>query len=326
MSNPLDIWTEEEKTYLLTEIIKKARIPPGFLYNMIAEHQVSPAFAEIPLPPGRSMKTCQDAFHQMAQEYGHLAQHRHSLPGPTAPPQMSPGERKRPPPPVPLDKQPSGHRAIQPKPAAPGRYSSTDIRTQQQLSPSVDSSFFNEPPRKRGRPSKAEMQRRSMAAQARGETYPSLRKDLPRPGIHPTPLAPGGTESQASVLPSIRQQVPEAAGYGGHMQHPDALGSQTQDIRVHRAPRPPAESSTGAAVGGALNSGPEESTPRTILDNQIAPPPMSLPLSFRGINQSSPIPASPRPQTPLILSKTAGENNGGESTPTTSGAGRENTA
>ncbi|KKZ60338.1 hypothetical protein EMCG_04932 [[Emmonsia] crescens] len=321
MSNPPDIWTEEEKTFLLTEIIKKARIPPRFLYSMIQEHRISPAFMEIPLPPGRSLIACQNAYYHMAQEYGPLSQQRQSLSGPTAPLQISPGDRKRPLPPLQLDKPPAGHRAIQPKPTAPGRYSSTDIRTPQQLSPSVDSSLFNEPPRKRGRPSKAELQRRSQVAQARGEMYPPIKRDLPRPEMALAPSVPMGAAPEASAFSTTRPQVADSHIYGGQIQQADALGSQTQDIRVHRVPRPQTSPNTGAPVGLTPKSGPGESTPRTIIENQALLPTTTLAPSFKGINQSSSVPASPRPETPLV-SSTATVENGRDTTPAFSGAGR----
>src|SRR5438034_7288950 len=97
-------------------------------------------------------------------------QHRQSLPGPMAP-QFSPGSKKRP-------LYPQTVRVIQPKPPS-ARFPGPEIRTPIQLSPSAESTV-GEPPRKRGRPTKAEIERRTRIAQARGEPYPPLKRPTPR--------------------------------------------------------------------------------------------------------------------------------------------------
>lgn len=67
-------------------------------------------------------------------------------------------------------------RAIQPRPPA----NATSFSSESGVSANLSSSFENvsrgEPPRKRGRPSKAETERRKAAAEARGETYPPPRR------------------------------------------------------------------------------------------------------------------------------------------------------
>ncbi|KLJ09165.1 hypothetical protein EMPG_15412 [Blastomyces silverae] len=321
MSNSPDIWKDDEKVELLTEIIKQAKIPPGFLYSMIQEHRIHPAFMEIPLPPGRSLIACQNAYHHMAQEYSHMFQSRSPF-GPNAPSQISPGDRKRPLHTLQTDKPPTGHRNIQPKPTPPGRYPSTDILTPQQLPPSVDNSALNERPRKRGRPSKAETQRRNQAAaQARGEIYPPVKRDLPRFGVPLAPSLPTGTVPEAPPFATMRPQVTDGHVHGPQIQPTDALGSQTQDIRVHRAPRPPTGPSAGTPVGSTPNSGPGESTARTIMESQAPPPTTSSAPSFRGINQSSSVPENPKPETTPSSNTTTVEH-GRDISPAFSGARR----
>ncbi|KAG5301156.1 AT hook domain-containing protein [Histoplasma ohiense] len=320
MSNPPDIWTEEEKTFLLTEIIKRARIPPSFLYNMIQEQGVSPAFMEIPLPPGRSVIACQNAYDHMSQEYGNISQ-RQRLSGPTAPLQISPGDRKRPPP-FQVEKPPAGHRAIQPKPIPPGRYPSTDIRTPQQLSPNVDNSLFSEPPRKRGRPSKAEIQRRNQLAQARGDPYPPVNRHPPRFGVQLAPSLLTGTSSEPVPFSSMRPQVMDSHAHGGPIQPTDAFGSQTQDIRVHRAPRSQISPSSGAPVSFTPNSEPGEPTPRATIENQASHPTTSLIPSSKVMDQSSSLPDNPKPETPLTSSAATVEH-GKDISPALSAAKRE---
>ncbi|PIG82907.1 hypothetical protein AARAC_011333 [Aspergillus arachidicola] len=45
-------WTEEEKYTLLTEILKKAGVPSSHLVKMIRDFNITPSWADIPLPPG----------------------------------------------------------------------------------------------------------------------------------------------------------------------------------------------------------------------------------------------------------------------------------
>ncbi|OJD24330.1 hypothetical protein ACJ73_04308 [Blastomyces percursus] len=323
MSNPPDIWKDDEKVELLTEILKQAKIPPGYLYTMIQDHGIRPAFMEIPLPPGRSLMSCQNAYSHMAQEYSHMLQPRQSPYGSSAPFQISPGDRKRPLHPLQTDKPPTGHRAIQPKPTPPGRYPSTDILRPQQLPPSVDNSSFNERPRKRGRPSKLEAQRRNQAvAQARGEMYPPVKGDPPRFGV---PLAPSfstATVPEAPPFATMRSQVTDGHVHGAQIQQRDAIGSQTQDIRVHRAPQPPTGLSAGIPVGSMPNSEPGESTARTIVESQAPLPTTSSGASFRDINQSSSVPGNPKPETTDPSTTTTAEH-GRDISPAFSGARRE---
>lgn len=66
-------------------------------------------------------------------------------------------------------------RAIQPRPPGPPTSKTShgsESGSSAQLSPRLDP---GEPPRKRGRPSKAETERRKLLAEARGEPYPSRR-------------------------------------------------------------------------------------------------------------------------------------------------------
>ncbi|KAL2372445.1 hypothetical protein BDBG_08434 [Blastomyces gilchristii SLH14081] len=330
MSNPPDIWKDDEKVELLTEILKQAKIPPVYLYTMIQDHGIRPAFMEIPLPPGRSLMACQNAYNHMAQEYSHMFPPRQSPFGSSAPLQISPGDRKRPLHPLQTDKPPTGHRAIQPKPTPPGRYPSTDILKPHQLPPSVDNSSFNERPRKRGRPSKLETQRRNQleaqrrnqaAAQARGEMYP-VKGDSPRFGVPLAPSLPTGTVSEAPPFATMRPQVTDGHVHATQIQPTDALGSQTQDIRVHRAPRPPTDPSAGTSVGSTPNSGPGELTARTIIESQAPPPTTSSAPSFRGINQSSSVPENPKPETTPPSNTTTAER-GGDISPPFSRARRE---
>ncbi|KAM5485111.1 hypothetical protein McanCB56680_002031, partial [Microsporum canis] len=175
----------------------------------------------------------------------YASQYRQSLPGPTAPLQMSPLIRKRS---APSGERPlaSAPRAIQPKPQTDtGRYSLSEIRTGVPI-PRAPEPPRGDTPRKRGRPSKVEMQRRRIAEEARSQSHPARPNNTtPRPaygGILPA-TSPG--VPQHSYSPTIGQRPPE------QMREPDpptpmsvqyhgteTPPSQTQDIQVQRGPQP----------------------------------------------------------------------------------------
>jgi hypothetical protein len=125
---------------------------------------------------------------------------RFDMTGPPTP--MDPSMRKRPF--YPSDKPVP--RAIQPRPpastgppASTASYSS-ESGASAQLSPRLDT---GEPPRKRGRPSKAETERRKLLAEARGEPYPAPRRSgSGRLKIPPSPTSPAGPGPGPSQGPS----------------------------------------------------------------------------------------------------------------------------
>ncbi|KAL3481840.1 hypothetical protein BJX99DRAFT_131635 [Aspergillus californicus] len=203
MSNPREKpWTEEEKYALLTEIMKKARVPSRALVKLIKDMNIIPSWADIPLPSGRSLNSCQSAFHDMCQVFqppvnpslGPIPPQRYA-PSIQPMPRQDPmsGVRKRP---LLADKPILAPRAIQPRPIASNASYSSESGASAIISPGTGGvTARGEPPRKRGRPSKAEQERRKAAAEARGETYPPLR----RSGSHKlkvpsTPTSPSGIE------------------------------------------------------------------------------------------------------------------------------------
>ncbi|KAJ5888937.1 hypothetical protein N7495_008978 [Penicillium taxi] len=215
-------WSDGEKYFLLTEILKNAGIHSSHLLQVINDYGINPNWDDIPLPPGRSLNSCRVAFSNMQMESQRQQQQQHQhhqhqhhqhqrhqstyLPAPSlatalapAPlatsiprPEMTgstlpvdPTLRKRPYPDKPLPP-----RAIQPKP--PTSTASISSESSAQLSPRLDSAAAGEPPRKRGRPSKAETERRKRAAEARGEAYPPPRRsNSNRIKIPPSPTSPG---------------------------------------------------------------------------------------------------------------------------------------
>lgn len=186
MSNqPERPWTEEEKYTLLTEILKKSGIPSTYLVNIINSFRISPSWADIPLPPGRSLNSCKRAFTSMCQQQIQplttpvlFSEPRHEPVIQVEHPESS-SSRKRPLRPL---------RAIQPRPPA----STTGYSSESGVSPGLeDATARTEQPRKRGRPNKAEAERRKAAAQARGEVYPPPRRSgIERSKVSSTPTSP----------------------------------------------------------------------------------------------------------------------------------------
>ncbi|EAS30734.3 uncharacterized protein CIMG_06213 [Coccidioides immitis RS] len=309
-SQPDKPWTEEEKNFLLTEILKKAGISSSFLFSIIKENQISPNWMEIPLPEGRSLHSCQTAFFRMEHEYTHA--YRRSFPGPPAPAQTSPENRKRPLPPLGLDKTSSAHRAIQPKPTPPGEtFQAAQARASLRI-PRLPDPARGEPPRKRGRPSKAEIQRRTLMAQARGEQYPAPKRPVTKKGFGAaSPTMRAGVEPDPSPAGLLQQSLPaqqqhrhgDASSFQGPRDEPT---SQTEDIQVRRMTAPHGVMS--AQVFGNPGSGvpAKESMPRT-LEGQISSSPTTFSQSFRGIIQSRSGLPSPRHDSTLVSNVTEAE-------------------
>ncbi|KAG0156639.1 hypothetical protein PDIDSM_3820 [Penicillium digitatum] len=237
MSNPSDRpWTEEDKYTLLTEILKKAEVPSSCLVRMIKERGITPNWEHIPLPQGiivqlpaneeekrrrksvagqdpheantcpgqgRSLSSCRMAYLNMVEQPVHSPTHpmapflpRSDRTGPPTP--MDPSAmRKR-------QLYPSDKpipRAIQPRPSASTASYSSESGASAQLSPRLDISP-GEPPRKRGRPSKAETERRKLLAEARGETYPVPRRSGSDRLKVPSPTSPAAGPSSTPFPPA----------------------------------------------------------------------------------------------------------------------------
>ncbi|KAL5051210.1 hypothetical protein BDW71DRAFT_84546 [Aspergillus fruticulosus] len=224
-------WTEDEKYALLTEILKKGGVPSLELVNMIKAMNIHPSWADIPLPSGRSLNSCQSVFHEMCQE---LASQVNPGFGPlhpqrlTAPPQPMPlsesnsSVRKRPL--YPADKPILAPRAIQPRPpAGPASYSS-ESGASTMLSPGTgDATGTNEPPRKRGRPTKLEAERRKAEAEARGVPYQpqSRQRGSQKVKAPSTPASPSGVEAVGTVYTSqTGSRPPLIPPPGVHYVHP----------------------------------------------------------------------------------------------------------
>lgn len=103
--------------------------------------------------------------------------------------------------------KPRAPRAIQPRPPASTASWSSESGASAQLSPRLGGSVAGEPPRKRGRPSKLETERRRAAAEARGETYPPPRRSGPD-RVPPSPTSPAS--SGPHIVPYSQAGTPQA--------------------------------------------------------------------------------------------------------------------
>ncbi|QIX02046.1 hypothetical protein AMS68_007563 [Peltaster fructicola] len=141
-------FTNDEKNYILAEVIKSASPPHVYLLDLCNRLNTQPRFDELPLPLGRSANACRAAFDEMRRiAYSPVSQAGGNAPGPLSAPAPS---LKRP---TGMEMAYTAGRAIAPK-------------TSNYPYPAS----IAEPPlkRKRGRPTKAEQQAR--AAEQTGES------------------------------------------------------------------------------------------------------------------------------------------------------------
>ncbi|KAL1959012.1 hypothetical protein VTO42DRAFT_3253 [Malbranchea cinnamomea] len=273
-SLPEKSWTEEEKRFLLTEILKGAGISSAYLFSIIKELRISPNWMEIPLPPGRSLKACQNAFQVMEREYAHNQQRSGFRP--IAPLHSSPGTRKRPLADLHSPQATSMPRAIQPKPPnVIDPFPPSESRPPVAI-PRITDPPTGEPRKKRGRPSKAELQRRAQATQKLGETYstpamlsqrrPTLGGAAPTVTTPQDPSQPAGSIMQQHVRP---EQISQP-------RHIDVSTPHTPDMQGRHIAGPELGVTAGQWAATVSSAGPRESTPRTILDSRMPQSPVPL--------------------------------------------------
>ncbi|KAF2491534.1 hypothetical protein BU16DRAFT_121081 [Lophium mytilinum] len=245
-------WAEHEKLYLLAEIIKAAPIPSSVLYGIIRDAQIQPKWSDIALPHGRSLRSCQQAFDNLAPSYpGADYRQRPPLPAPVVGSYPGPEVPKKRPL-QPETSTPIG-RLLQPRPphSYPGEYTS---------GPTYVMSPVTEPAnkKKRGRPTKAEAQARADAAAARGEVYPPPRKQRTSlPSVEPSPLPSGrmtpGPAPMASMVttPQVpHMEVEESSSGKRKRQKPSPL-------ELERGPRGEAviDTESPSLIGSASAEG-----------------------------------------------------------------------
>lgn len=294
---------------------EEAKKKPGHRYECGAIQHLL-----IQLYPGRSLNSCQMAFSHMFNQQvqssmaprpaiSHPPPLRHGSTAPAAPVESS-GAKKRPL--CPSTDRPLAPRAIQPRPpASAASYSSENSGPSTIVSPGMD-----EPPRKRGRPSKLEAERRKAVAEARGETYPAPRRTgSGKSKPLSTPNSPAGTLAtmNASYSPPAGVQGPEGFKPGTRYAPPpagrplepafsrDDQRSREMSDRGSRAatarelPRPPEVRQTLPSPQ-ALNLRHPETIPRiSTAEPPFEPfPPDRIPRAFDGTRRILADPASNR--------------------------------
>jgi hypothetical protein len=151
-------------------------------------------------------------------------------------------QRKRPF--YPSEKPAAAPRAIQPRPPLSARQFGSESGSPGPMSPGWESTVGKggEPPRKRGRPSKAESERRKAEAKARGEEYPPRRRStITNVKNSPTLSGSANAASDRSFpsplgmlhTPEMQKQELHSEGVGGtDAVQPDSTGRRHTDPSV----------------------------------------------------------------------------------------------
>ncbi|KAF2671422.1 hypothetical protein BT63DRAFT_412455 [Microthyrium microscopicum] len=200
---PID---EREWVHLFSEILQQARRPPlqqpvqsasTILHEYITNNGIVPAWDEIPLPGGRSLRSFQHAFDNFSRQ------------GANAYYPMNPPPLKRS---LQVDSQTQHGRVIAPKPVAgpvgPTRPIGPTHSTP--LSPMGGPHMPTEQRKKRGRPSKKEQEeRRLMFAAARMEQtqHPGPMAYLQSPATYGHPQQP---MPSSEISPTVPQSAPHS--------------------------------------------------------------------------------------------------------------------
>ncbi|KAI9786843.1 MAG: hypothetical protein M1839_005074 [Geoglossum umbratile] len=232
MATPGELpWSDAEKLVLLAEILKDAKVSPDVLLGIIRAMPIEPNWAGIPLPNGRSLNSCQNAYRSLlATPSPAPVSRRKNVTGSqtvVSSSNGSPNSKKRP---YPAAEGHSASRSIQPRPIAAALNGESpgpaEVPTSfQGVSGDADP---NQPPRKkRGRPTKAETEAKRQAAALKGEVYPPPKQQkTPRSSIS------GGrvTATDAAGEPNATVAAPLAVmtPVTGYMSTPGTAGSRME--------------------------------------------------------------------------------------------------
>ncbi|OAL01854.1 hypothetical protein IQ06DRAFT_368287 [Phaeosphaeriaceae sp. SRC1lsM3a] len=230
-------WTEHERVYLLSEVLKASPITSQALLSFLRQSQIEPRWTDTALPPGRSLRSCQVAFENMSGSFAGPDYRRPPMPPGTQPMMYAGPEasRKRP---YQESAQPIG-RLLQPRPpqAYPGEY--IQAGGPAYASSSIMSTGEPANKKKRGRPTKAEAQQRAQEAAARGEVYPPPRRA--RASITAPPEAsPQGSESQPQERTPPQQHPPSLSGAmtPQHQMQPEQASESSSGKKRRMKPEP----------------------------------------------------------------------------------------
>ncbi|EPE35455.1 hypothetical protein GLAREA_11154 [Glarea lozoyensis ATCC 20868] len=177
-------FTDQEKRNILAEALKKSNVPVERLMSLLNEGGIVPNWSQMVLPYGRTLQSCVDAFESLRssqrspypslppphqQQSGFTSSGSKRKSGSELEPLMTqpPPKRRQ----SGQDNPPMSARDIRPKPTSangsPLPFQSASLPPAPQA-------------KKRGRPSKADVEQRQMDAIARGEVLPPSRTLTPK--------------------------------------------------------------------------------------------------------------------------------------------------
>ncbi|KAF7553086.1 hypothetical protein G7046_g7190 [Stylonectria norvegica] len=259
-AKPRNLFTDVEKRFMLAEVIKTSRLDVRVLANFVSEHRIEPNWMQMQLPPGLNMNQCVQAIEGMrilnrlgekrklTDIHAEQVAKKIALSSTKNPPVSSTSTKN---PPISSTK-PKSLKPILPRP------SNVLIKAIPEQAPS--------PPKKRGRPSRAE------AASRTGPSQPPYLVPLaPRPEKHTQPpdrvqLAKSGRSSAVNtravaspyLAPALRMTPPTRYRIS------DGLAERKGDAKTQQASSDAgthADSSVSSYIDPTLSI---LSTPRTV--------------------------------------------------------------
>ncbi|KAG9232518.1 hypothetical protein BJ875DRAFT_485986 [Amylocarpus encephaloides] len=268
-SNPP--FTEQEKRIVLAEALKKSSIPIERLMAILTDGGIQPNWHHMVLPYGRTLASCIDAYESMR-----------SAPQPSPysslPPQSTSSKRKSGSELEHLMTAPSSKRRQSGQDNLPS--STRDIRpkpTSANGSPLPFNTLPGPPPpqpKKRGRPSKADVELRQQEAIARGEVLPPPRVITPKVLKQAQPQSQEASRSGfAMIAPMAPAKPTMGSGMGGGPFQSTPLEPEDSPGKKKRARQPPKPK--GARISDILGSESDEAQKGSMRAGESSFPPLN---------------------------------------------------
>lgn len=256
------------------------------------------------LSTGRSLRSCQMAYNDLAAQYSATDYRRPPLPAPIVYPGPDMPKKR---PHQPESSTPIG-RLLQPRP--PHAYSGEFISGPAYPAMSPVGEPANK--KKRGRPTKAEAQQRAQEAAARGEVYPPPRKA--RQSLTASEASQGDTHLHAQTPPG---SVPPASTGAITPQHTQPEQSQESSsgkkkrakptpLELEKPQRAPSETESPLAFGSAVGDPNRSSQAYSSFTPISAPLPSSTEQRDRDVRMEGVEESQPRTTTPHSFKDTVG--------------------
>ncbi|KAL3424753.1 hypothetical protein PVAG01_04034 [Phlyctema vagabunda] len=173
-------FTEAEKRFVAAEVIKSSDVALQRLLELINTEDVKPAWPVMLLPGGRTVTDCVNAFEEMLESSFQAVHNKRKSAAQIEGQTTEPPRKRR----QSATESSTPVRNIKPKPAATG-------------SPAASPVAPITTPRKRGRPSKADLLARRAEGIARGERDPT---GNPKPSAKATQITNGGIKTEEATL------------------------------------------------------------------------------------------------------------------------------